>query len=80
MATKKLYVLTSNGGDGSCYPQYTFNEAWIKKMEAADASGDLDYETWADGDGFHYDIMTVPEECTLESLSIFDCAENDDEE
>lgn len=73
---KKLFVLASNGGDGSSYPQYTFNEEWITKMDDAyDNDPDFDHERWADGDGFHYDILTVPEECTLASLGIrYDCA------
>lgn len=69
MQTKKLYVLTHNGGDGSYYPHYTFSEALIDKMQAADEEGELDY-SWSDGDGFHYDFLTVPVECTAESLGI----------
>ena len=26
---KKLFVLVADGGDGSFYPKYTFNEEWI---------------------------------------------------
>ena len=38
-----------------------------------------DCEHWMDGDGFHYDVLTVPDECTMESLGIrWDCAEDDD--
>jgi hypothetical protein len=73
---KKLYVLVNDGGDGSYYPQYTFNEEWIKKMDDADADGNLEYgNIGVDGDGFHYETLTVPDECTLESLGIrYDCA------
>lgn len=29
------------------------------------------------GDGFHYDVLTVPDECTLASLGIhFDCVKD----
>ena len=79
---KDLYVLISNGGDGSYYPNYTFNKEWIDKQNAKDAAGDLDYEydLGVDGDGFHYDTLKVPDECTLESLGIhYDCAKDDDE-
>lgn len=73
---KTLYVLPSNNGDGSCTIKYTFNMDWIMAMEEAYSSGeDFDYERWADGDGFHYDSLTVPDECTLKSLGIlYDCA------
>ena len=73
--TKPLYILISNGGDGSYYPQYTFNSKWIKAMEEAD---DLDYDTMGvDGDGFHYDTLTVPSNVTLKSLGIHsDCSDS----
>jgi hypothetical protein len=77
---KTLYVLCSNGGDGSSYPRFTFNKEWIDMMQTMCDSGhpDFDYEGWADGDGFHYEKLTVPDECTLESLGIrYDCAQND---
>ena len=85
--TKELYVVVSNGGDGSCYAQYTFNKEWIDKMQyksdndGCDENGEYDeyfFEQWSDGDGFHYDTLTVPDECTLQSLGIYsDVAEND---
>ena len=72
--SKKLFVLISNGGDGSYYPQYTFNEEWILFQEQRD-DFDFEYDLGVDGDGFHYDVLTVPDECTLESLGITrDCA------
>lgn len=78
---KTLYVVVVNGGDGSSYPRYTFNTEWINKMKTAYYNDDpeFDYESYADGDGFHYDELTVPDECTLESLGIhFDAAGNND--
>lgn len=76
---KKLFVLISNGGDGSYYPHYTFNEEWIEAQNAKDSRGDLDCESLGcDGDGFHYDVLMVPNECTLESLGCgTDCAKDD---
>ena len=79
MKTKNLYVVIKNCGDGSSTACYTFNEKWVTDMEIRDGDYRLqewEMEEWCDGDGFHYDILTVPEECTLESLGIhYDCAE-----
>lgn len=79
---KNLYVVILNGGDGSFYPQYTFNKEWIDKIEKICNSRNWDYEnileSYLDGDGFHYSTLTVPDECTLESLGIsHDVAEDD---
>jgi hypothetical protein len=77
---KKLYVLVSDGGDGSYSTHYTFDEQWINKQEQRDADGDFGYDGYdlgVDGDGFHYKVLTVPDECTLESLGIHkDCAKD----
>ena len=82
--SKKLFVLVGNCGDGSFYPQYTFDEKFIDVMQEADNNGTLDYESvGCDADGFHYDIIYVPEECTYESLGISDCSyevSNEEEE
>ena len=76
---KKLFVLISDGGDGSYYPKYTFNEEWIKQMEQKaedDWHGMCDGHVGCDGDGFHYDVLMVPDACTPESLGIrYDVAE-----
>jgi hypothetical protein len=74
--TKKLFILVSYGGDGSYNPQFTFNEEWIKKQEELYDEGNLEYPALGvDGDGFHYSVLTVPDECTLQSLGIsYDCA------
>lgn len=70
---KKLFVLVEDCGDGSYYPRFTFNEEWIKKQKERK---DLDYQDLGcDADGFHYAILRVPDECTLESLGIIkDCS------
>lgn len=72
MKTKNLYVLVSDGGDGSYSTQYTFNDELIGKMQEAYDQGLMDYENGmgCDGDGFHYDTLTVPVECTADSLGI----------
>jgi len=69
MNTKPLYLLVSNGGDGSYSIQMTLDSKLIEKMEAKD---DLDYESdpGCDGDGFHYDTIQVPADATYESLGI----------
>lgn len=74
--SKKLFVLVDNGGDGSNYPRYTFNQKWIDEQQERYDNGESDYEydIGVDGDGFHYDALTVPDECTLESLGVGDCA------
>lgn len=66
---KKLFILTSDGGDGSRGVHFTMNEDFIAKLEAKDNAGELDYDSLGvDGDGFGYEVLTVPDECTLESL------------
>lgn len=67
---KKLFVLIQDCGDGSFYPRYTFDTEWIYKMEMNSPSYDGEGSIGCDGDGFHYDILMVPDECTLESLGI----------
>lgn len=76
--TKKLFLLIQDGGDGSYNAHYTFNEAFINNCQKQSDNGELDYDDLGcDGDGFHYDTLTVPDECTLESLGIhYDAAED----
>jgi hypothetical protein len=71
---KTLFVLVGNGGDGSYHPQYTFNEKFIDYLENSDN------DDYMDGDGFHYDTITVPDECTLENMGLSDCAEGYEDE
>jgi hypothetical protein len=71
--TKKLFVLVSDGGDGSYNPVYTFNEKWIQEQEERYENDELDYESvGCDVDGFHYDILYVPDECTPETMGFID--------
>lgn len=48
----------------------------LKNKKKKNDKGELDYyDIGCDGDGFHYDVLMVPDECTLESLGIrSDCA------
>jgi hypothetical protein len=65
---KNLYVLMSNNGDGSSSIRATFDGKLVEEMQNQYDEGELDFETWADGDGFHYSTWTVPDECTPESI------------
>ncbi|AVH85327.1 hypothetical protein RsoM2USA_399 [Ralstonia phage RsoM2USA] len=69
---KTLYVIISDGGDGSYYPQYTMNTDLINKMQEAYDLGLMHYDNGigCDGDGFHFDTITIPDECTPDSLGI----------
>jgi hypothetical protein len=75
---KKLFVLVSDGGDGSYNPVFTFNEEWVNAQHDR-----YDNDGWDEGflgaDGFHYTILTVPDDTTLESLGIrHDCADSEE--
>lgn len=73
---KKLYVLVSDGGDGSYYPNYTMNPDFIRRMNERDEAGQLDCEDLGcDGDGFHYDTLMVPRFLTLGDIGESDVAE-----
>jgi hypothetical protein len=68
----KLYILMSDGGDGSYYPRFTLNEALIDKLQKAYDHRLMTYENGigCDGDGFHYEYIEVPDNSTYESLGI----------
>lgn len=72
MKTKKLFVLISDGGDGSYSPNYTFNEDLINALQLAYDEARMDYDNGigVDGDGFRYDELTVPADLTYEDLGI----------
>lgn len=68
----QIFILISNGGDGSYYPRYVNDPAIIARLEQLDSEGKLnpEYTPGYDGDGFHYETITVPDTCTEESLGI----------
>lgn len=74
---KKLYLLTRNNGDGSTSIEATFDESIIDEMENKYDNDELDFETWVDGDGFHYKTLTVPDECTPESMGFIALTHNE---
>ncbi len=61
---KPLYILTKDCGDGSTYLQFTFDERVLDYLEQNYSEG------YWDGDGFHYETLMIPENCTKESLQI----------
>jgi len=75
--SKKLFILIQDCGDGSFSPRYTMNEKWIAQQQEKHDKRELEYDSiGCDGDGFHFDTLEVPDECTLNSLGIsWDCAE-----
>ena len=71
MNTKNLYVLVSDGGDGSYSTVFTLDTAWIAQQMERDARGELDCDDiGVDGDGFHFTTIQVPSDATYESLNI----------
>lgn len=77
--TKKLYILTSDRGDGSRGVHFTLNKEWIDAQQARFNNDELDYDSiGVDGDGFSYLTLNVSDDATLESLGIhWDVAEDD---
>lgn len=68
---KNLYVISRDCGDGSNSVNYTFDAELISKLEEMANNDELRYDSGLlDGDGFHYDVLTVPDDCTYESLGI----------
>ena len=74
---KNLYVMSKNNGDGSSSVVATFNKELIDEMEQKYNEGELDSETWGDGDGFHYQTWTVPDECTAKSMKFYEIKRED---
>lgn len=68
---KKLYILTSNNGDGSSSIHATFDQSLILDMKEMYNNDLLNMERWADGDGFHYETWNLPDECTPESMGFY---------
>lgn len=65
--SKELFMVITDGGDGSNGVQYTFDAELISLMdENLDELGD----SYQSGDGLQVKTLTVPDECTYESLGI----------
>jgi len=74
---KNLYVMSRNNGDGSSSVVATFNKELIDEMEQKYNEDELDSETWGDGDAFHYQTWTVPDECTAKSMKFYELKRED---
>lgn len=75
---RKIYILISNGGDGSYYPQFVDDPAVIAYLQDLSDNDQLDWDTiGVDGDGFHYDTVKVPENLTNEQMGIRVCTLED---
>lgn len=72
MKTKPLFIFIKDGGDGSYYPYFTMDVELLAKLQKAADEDRMDYENGigCDGDGFHYETVQVPVECTAESMGI----------
>jgi hypothetical protein len=66
---KTLYILISSNGDGSYSTHFTFDSELIETMRNMYRKDTLDCK-WIDGDGFQYTTLSLPDECTAESLGI----------
>lgn len=68
---KTLFIVVNDCGDGSYSLRYTFDEELINTVaEGADEDKYSYPSPGFDGDGFNYKELTVPDECTYESLGI----------
>lgn len=82
---KTLYILTSDGGDGSRGVHFTFDKDFIDLLQKKYDNDELDYDSLGvDGDGFGYATLTVPDDFTLQNHSdaavdYADMLEEDDE-
>jgi hypothetical protein len=66
---KTLFLLISDGGDGSQSIQFSFDDELVGLMQ-----DDHDFavigENWMSGDGLQVTTIRVPDECTMESLGV----------
>lgn len=69
--TKPLFVMVSDGGDGSYSTVFTLDAAWIARQEQRYDNDTLEHgDIGVDGDGFHYSTIQVPDDATYKSLGI----------
>jgi hypothetical protein len=85
MTTKTLYLLVSDGGDGSYSISYTLDPETIRLRQEAYDNDEYEHgDPGVDGDGFHYSTIQVPADATYASLgisewSVLDAPETGDE-
>lgn len=68
-ATKTLFLLISDGGDGSQSIAFSFDAELVGLMQD-DTDFNVIGENWMSGDGLQVTTMQVPVECTMESLGV----------
>jgi len=66
---KKLYLVISDNGDGSQSIRMTLDDAVIEHLYQMEDDGELD-DCYQSGDGLQVSSVTIPDECTLETLGI----------
>lgn len=68
---KKLYILIQDCWGGSYSTCFTMDGEMIDRMQKAYDNGELqEWVPGVDGDGFNYRVLTIPDECTYESLGV----------
>jgi hypothetical protein len=65
--SKTLSIVIINAGDGSNSLKYTFDNELITLLDENQEQLDDSYQS---GDGLQVRYLTVPDECTYESLGI----------
>ena len=67
----KLYIFTSDNGDGSRGVYFTLDSNVVEALQTAYDNDETDYESLGcDGDGFGYTTVIVPDDSTPKSLGI----------
>lgn len=75
---REIYILISNGGDGSYYPQFVDDPAVIAYLQERSDNDELDWDAMGvDGDGFHYTTIKVPASLTNAQIGIKVCTLED---
>lgn len=70
-ASKNIYLLVSDCGDGSYSISYVLDSETLTLMEKAYDEGLMDYDApGVDGDGFSYRTMKVPEDWTALDMGL----------
>lgn len=68
--SKTLYIVIRDCGDGSQTLDMTFDKAAIDELYRQQDEDELD-ESYHSGDGLQVTELSVPDECTYESLGIY---------
>ena len=75
---KKVFELISDSGDGSYHVNHTMDETFVAFLKQRYDRGECEHDDMGcDGDGFHYSVLSVPVECTPESMGFTDVSLDD---